>query len=308
MQRFGECARTVAANDAVLAVAGSQSRYVGSTGGPIFQEVGLPYVCGNPANAEELSALNTFCITGGFSTGFNAEFAYLASEGIERVTFITADSAGGHSSVEILQMIAEPHGITLDPIFTSTTSPDYLPAATAAVASDSEAIVAALAPAQTLQVLQALQQAGNQKPILSGESTISAAVVADPSAEGLLVGQAYPSVDTESEEMGLFKENMEAIGSGDNVGTGSLGGWLTGRVLQKVIETLGEGNVTRASILDFLQTQTVEGVELLPDDLALANAPQSVPGMTSVANPTSSVYQVEGGELTAVPDSAASLP
>ena len=161
---------TVAANDAVLAVAGSQSRYVGSTGGPIFQEVGLPFVCGNPANAEELSALNTFCITGGFSTGFNVEFAYLAVRRHRaRVTFITADSAGGHSSVELLQMIAEPHGITLDPIFTSTTSPDYLPAATAAVASDSEAIVAALAPAQTLQVLQALQQAGNQKPILSGE-------------------------------------------------------------------------------------------------------------------------------------------
>ena len=110
------------------------------------------------------------------------------------------------------------------------------------------------------------------------------------------MGQAYPSVDTESEEMGLFKENMEAIGSGDNVGTGSLGGWLTGRVLQKVIETLGEGNVTRASILDFLQTQTVEGVELRPTS-SPGNAPQSVPGMTSVADPISNVYQVEGGEL-----------
>jgi hypothetical protein len=100
---------------------------------------------------------------------------------------------------------------------------------------------------------------------------------------------------------------VQAIGSGDIIGTGSLGGWLTGRVLQKVIETLGEGNVTRASILEFLETQTVAGVELLRE-LALANARKSVPGLTRVMNPTSSVFQVKGGKFVAVPDSEASLP
>ena len=43
----------------------------------------------------------------------------------------------------------------------------------------------------------------------------------------------------------------------------------------------GAGNVTREAITQYLNTQTVKGVTLLPD-LALANHPKSIPALSRI--------------------------
>jgi ABC-type branched-subunit amino acid transport system substrate-binding protein len=292
VQKYSDCARKVSGDQSVLAIAGSQSRFTGNTGATIFAQAGLALVCGSAASSDEFKAPTGYCLNGGFTSGLNAVLHYLnTKKGVARAALVVPDSAGGHTSATLIQRLGTANGINITASFASVTSPDYLPLATAAIASKPDAVVIGFAPDQELQMLQALQQAGNTKPIATGDASVTATVAKDAAAKGVLVGTAFPPTTSSDPEMKTFVTAMTSAGKAGQIGPSALGGWLAGRVLQKVIETLGPNNVSRASILQYLQSQTVKGVALLPD-LSLQSAPKSIP-LPALANPTGLVAEIQ---------------
>lgn len=303
VQKAADCARRMVDNPDVLAVAGSTGRQIGPVAVPIFDAAGMPFFCASPSHQDELNAQTGFCIQAGFSVAFTAVLANWVSEGIESVAIVGSDSPAGQSTVGLIETaLADIAGIDVTNVaFISQTQADYLPAAQAAMAEEPEAILLALAPTVTLQILQAFQTAGNTIPLGAISSSANAEVIASPAAEGLYLDSPYPPFDSDEPGMVTYRGAMEASGYGNEIDTYSLGGWLTGEVFAAAVESI-DGEVTREAVLDAVLNGTFDGIDLLPDGLSRANAPSSLPNLGAVANSSTHVVQVHDGTLEVVAD------
>lgn len=298
-EKNAACARNLVNDKSVVAVAGSATRAMGSAQ-PIFEAAGMPYVCASPSSLGEFSMKTGFCIRGGAAVGFAGILDYWKKQGLTRIALFGSDSAAGHQSNEQAKLLIKAAGLThVGDNLVSQTAADYLPAAQATINQKPDAILLGFAPAVNLQVIQALSTAGSTASLGINSGSMSPAIQASPLAAGAITETTFPPIDSNEPGMSDFLAGMKAAGYESEIDGGyTLGGWLSGAILGKIIEDQ-QGNVTRESILKVLQNDTVSGVPLLPS-MSRSQAPTSLPDLGAVANPSTHVAKIVNGKLEVV--------
>ncbi|GAA4553681.1 ABC transporter substrate-binding protein [Pseudonocardia xishanensis] len=297
-QKNADCARRMVADPKVLVIAGSAGRHLGATSGPIFEAASMPVICASPSSVQEFSGKTAFCIRGGHLVGFASVLDYWKKNNINTVTYVAQDTAAGHSSANDLKTLQSIVGTTpAGESYVPQNSPDFLPAAQAAEASDPNAILLGMAPNVTLQMLQAFQTVGSKPTLGTNGGSLNGAVISSPASEGLYADNSFPVFSSTDPAMTEFKNGMGEAGFDKEIDGYALAGWLTGKVFENVANQVGP-NPTRESILKVLMDGKVENVPLLPAVLSRANAPKSIPNLGAIANPTTHVVQIKNGELT----------
>jgi len=299
-QRAADCVRRMVDDPAVVAMAGSASRQIGSNAS-LIEGAGMPLIC-TGTSALELTIKTGFCLRGGPVLGMSAIIDQWRKEGVSgNVKYLASDSAAGHSVADSLRTVQQSLGAPIGgETFVSQNAPDFLPSAQSISADTPSAIMLGVAPNATIQLLQAFQTIGTKTPLGTSGSSVNAALIASSASNGLYSDNTFPSFESTDPGMTAYKDGMSAAGFEKEVDVYSLAGWLCGEVLANMIGQLPEGQINRAAVLNIVQNGTVKGVPLLPATLSRADAPKSVPGFSALANPTTHVVKVSDGKLQEV--------
>jgi branched-chain amino acid transport system substrate-binding protein len=299
-QKAADCVRRMVDDPAVVALAGSASRQIG-TNAALIEGAKMPLIC-TGTSALELNISTAFCLRGGPVLGTAAIIDQWRKEGVgTNIQYLASDSAAGHAVTDSMNTVQKALGAPLGgAAFVSQNSPDFLPSAQAIAATGASAIMLGVAPNATIQLLQAFQTIGTRTPLGTSGSSVNAALIASSASNGLYTDNTFPSFDSTDPGMTAFKDGMAAADLEKEIDIYSLAGWLCGAVLGNMVEQLPAGQVTRDGLLKIVQTGSVKGVPLLPETLSRANAPKSVPGFAGLANPTTHVVKVTDGKLQEV--------
>lgn len=295
-QKATECARRIAGDKSVLVAAGGETGY-GSVVVPALGAASDPlsYICPVPVTPQETTATNAFCLIG-TGVSYYTAMAHFKKNGATKGAFVTTDTDNGHAASQFTTQQAKSQGLEIKSTYSPPSSPDFLPEMQSVLADKPDFIMIGLAPDQLLQATKALVTLQSTVPVgtlgeLLPES--SRKELADAQFD-IVYGSEVPDVATNKDpEIALYLDWMNKSRYSSEIGSLSLAGWLSGRVVQKVIEAIGPDKATRATIGQYLRTQTVT-VPLLPP-LSLAQAPK---GQPAVANPTALVAMVSHGKTT----------
>jgi ABC-type branched-subunit amino acid transport system substrate-binding protein len=298
------CARGLADNADVVAVAGSTSPLNGSVGLPILAETGIPYVCASPLDAPEASLETSFCTSGGVLTGYVQLVEYLLGEGgHDHLVFLGSENPNAVRLAGLLETVAEGVGGTVEYVPVPLGAPDFTPSLTQAMSSDPGAIILGLDAASMIRALEAADTLGITTPFAALGATVNQSVLDSGAAslEGMILNVDFPVFDESDPEVAIFRTQMDEDGKTDAVSVFSLSGWVSGRALEAAIREVGADNVTRESILEVFNGPGVSDVPLLPEETSLANAP-AVPGFERLANGTTFIAEVQDGVPVVVTD------
>jgi len=300
------CARQLISNQQVLAVAGSESGVLSSSGEPLFAAAGLPYVCGNPLAPVEFQASSAFCVTGGPSAEYAALVDYLVGTlHIKNIVSVNIGTTVGLQTTAFWSAIAKKEGATVEDVVVQPAEADYTPAVTQAQADHGGAYLIGIDPASTARFFQAAAQDGVSVPMATVGSAVTEAVTqaAQQYPGPFYYTQSAPILDTENPNIAAYLSQMKADGYESQVGNASVASWMTGLALKAAITKLGAGNVTRSALNNLFQKQSLTNVPLLPSPLTLANAPAGFPHLanasTYIVKQQGSSSSYVGGRITA---------
>lgn len=300
------CARQLIQNQQVLAVAGSESGVISSSGEPLFAAAGLPYVCGNPLAPVEFQASSAFCITGGPAAEYAALVDYLVGTlHIKNIVSVNIGTTVGLQTTAFWSAIAKKEGATVEDVVVQPAEADYTPAVTQAQADHAGAYLIGIDPASTARFFQAATQAGVTVPMATVGSAVTEAVTqaAGPYTGPFYYTQAAQILNQSNPQIASYLSQMKADGYQAQIGNASVASWMTGLVLQAAITKLGADHVSRAALLNLLQHGSLTNVPLLPSPLQLAGAPSTFPHLanaaTYIVKQQGSSSSYVGGRITA---------
>lgn len=270
-ERNQSCARDLINDPSVVGVIGASARFNGGVAVPLFEEAGLGYVCSVPLTAGELTASNALCVAGGAITEYAGLTRYFVENDQPRLAFIRIDAETGVGVASLIEQLAEQHGGELvADIAVAAGAPDLYPAATAALGADPDVILVGIAPADTIALMEALDSIGDDVPVASIASSLTAeqAALAGESIDGVFVASGFPTTLSDQAEADALAAALEAS-AGVDVPSGShTSGWAAGRAVESIVNSIGPDDVTRESFLQFIQNEDVEASALFPSGLS----------------------------------------
>ncbi|HEY3881799.1 MAG TPA: ABC transporter substrate-binding protein [Trebonia sp.] len=278
------CARQLIGNQQVLAVAGSESGVISSSGEPLFAAAGLPYVCGNPLAPVEFQASSAYCVTGGPSAEYAALVDYLVGTlHIKNIVSVNIGTTVGLQTTAFWSAIAKKEGATVEDVVVQPAESDYTAAVTQAQADHAGAYLIGIDPASTARFFQAATQVGVTVPMATVGSAVTEAVTeaAQQYPGPFYYTQSAQILDDKNPDIAPYLSQMKADGYDSQVGNASVASWMTGLVLKAALTKLGAANVSRSALNNLLQKGSLTNVPLLPSPLNLADAPTGFPHLAN---------------------------
>ncbi|HEY8525319.1 MAG TPA: ABC transporter substrate-binding protein [Acidimicrobiales bacterium] len=113
----------------------------GASQAPIITGAGIAYVTGSGNSAEELTAPNSFALTGGYPGNLGAFAQHAADQGIEKFVMVTIDVPSATQAAEALGgSVFDNAGVDYEVIAAAPGTPDLTPELQAAVDAGADAI------------------------------------------------------------------------------------------------------------------------------------------------------------------------
>ncbi len=288
------CARQAVTDDVVAVVGGISGQ--GDATNPILEEANIPAVGNYAISPSDFSSEIAFPLMAGAPTAIAGAARALAQAGAEKVSIVYTDISQGAASTAFVEVGLRGTGAELGakvPVPLGST--DVAPLA-AAAARDSDGIVIALQPSETIKFIQTARQAGIDLPFATPSIDADLVEKLGAAAEGLTVASLYAPLTSDVPGMKAFKADMEQFAPDAKLSDWSVGAWLAVQTVAKVIEEGQLSEIDGPSLLAELGTiKNLDMQGILPP--YSTDKPASLPGLSRLFNQSIQFGKVEDGEI-----------
>jgi len=285
------CARKHIASNELVELS-SFDRYSSVSFTPASIAAGLGSICTAPNTPAEQNSVNGFCIGGGSNDAYTFLAQYYKKKiNATKFAFARVNTTGGDATSALLKANLTANGQTLIDIAVQAGAPDLLPAAQAAMSANPDVIFIGTGHTESASLFTAFQTLGNKKPIAGSQLVLGQTILAQSGDASNKVIEADPVAlsSAAKTDPAMYKNYLKAVAAvGHGPTNGSILGFAAGLVFADMVKQVGVGNVSRASILNFIKTGEVKNVPFLPATVSRATAPTNE---TAVVNPSLIVQQ-----------------
>jgi ABC-type branched-subunit amino acid transport system substrate-binding protein len=299
-QAHAACIRGFIDDPSVVGVVDAFARNMSTVGLPLLVAANMPVVNPFPLRAAEFSSPNSLDVTGGNAVILPLLVKYYASQSKTKMAYVGIDSSAVNQTRDQLASLVKAAGGTYSPVSYPLGTIDFLPTATALAATKADVILAAGVPVNDVAgLLKALQGVGNTSTIafVPGSLTGDSLKAAGSTANGVVSVRFFPDPQT-AEDHAMFSAYQTAIKArGSTVSDTTLGGWMSGEILRRLVFSVGADNPTRATLLHAVQTDDIQGIPLMPATVGRSQSPDPAT-LGAVGAPGAYLAVVKNGQLT----------
>lgn len=300
--KAAECARK-AVSEKVLALVGNVSPH-GDVYGPIVYAAGIPLV-GIQANgaAESLNELS-FPMQGGSVVSLLSNVAFLAKQGVTKITVEHIQNAAADFLVNQMKKKAESLGVeVVNDILVPADAADVTSYAARFTANGANGAVLVEPSERTAKFITALSQAGVDFTKFKAAAALTAADLEKlgSAADGWFTGEpGFPVTDKRNPGIKQFQKEYGAIDDAPEPSVFALQAWVATHVIAELIPTAKA--VDSASLIEVMKTAgPITRPEWTPFDWA--KPVEAIPGLKLRSFSLKIMYsRAEGGKFTPVTD------
>ncbi|HEX6310006.1 MAG TPA: ABC transporter substrate-binding protein [Acidimicrobiia bacterium] len=295
-----QCARD-AVEQGVAAVVGNFTA-LGSSVYPILEEAGIASIGPTASEPTTLSSPVSFALQSGIPGIFFEMPRLLAEQGATRISLVYPDLPAAAQAVPLVGLAADAAGVeVVNEVVVPLDTADIAPQIAAATANDADGIMGVVIGDQTARLVQGLDQAGYDDPLVTASAFLTPQILdeLEDELDGTYIVLSYPPASAKGVPgVKAFNKDMKAFDKDLARTDSAMNSWLATWVFEQVATGI---EIDAANVLAALnETAALDTMGLTPtlnftQPVELASFP-----LPRVFNPTVVNARVKNGRIVSL--------